>query len=156
MYDIVIIAVGGIKSTSTRSLCEDYLKRCAPFARVRVIEVPAEPFKNEAVKEKSKKKEGERMINILKKYEDDAHISLLDASGTQYTSESFAEDVMHGESTHIFVVGGALGFSKEIRAKKFKTLSLSKMTFPHEIARMLLLEQIYRGITITKGKAYHY
>jgi len=153
--DITIIAVGGIKSAATRVMCETYLKRMAPFAKICVFEIPAEPFTAEAQKEKSKKKESEKILKALKKYGSE-DVVLLDEKGIQMDSDEFSRFLFSENAPHVFVVGGALGFDRDTLAGFKNRIALSKMTFPHELARMFLFEQIYRAITISKGKEYHY
>jgi 23S rRNA (pseudouridine1915-N3)-methyltransferase len=158
MFSIHIIALGAVRTKYFRDACEEYMKRSAPFARIVSTEVETAPWKTDGEREKSKKKEGERLLRVLKKEEKKgAAIFLLDENGKENTSGTFSELLeKHAGNTVVFVIGGALGFSKEVREKKYEHIALSRLTFPHELARVVLLEQIYRGITITKGKTYHY
>lgn len=158
MHNITILAVGGIKSSAVRLLCETYLKRLAPFARVRVVEVRAESFTTDADKKKSRKKEGERVRAIAEKEEKKGtSVFLLDERGKEMTSYEFSEFLeKHSGTSILFIIGGALGFSEEVYSKNYERIALSRFTFPHEFARVLLFEQLYRGITIAKGKIYHY
>lgn len=158
MHDITILAVGGIKSSAIQFLCETYMKRLAPFARVRLVEARAESFTTDAEKKKSKRKEGERVCAIAEKEEKrGASIFLLDERGKEMTSYEFSEFLeKHSSTPMVFIIGGALGFSEELYSKNYEHIALSRFTFPHEFARVLLFEQLYRGITLAKGKTYHY
>jgi len=151
---LIILAVGKIKKDYFHEAIREYLKRLGPYAKIDIEEIEAEPFKRESDKEKAKKIEGERILKFLEKNE--GNIILLDEKGKNFSSHEFAEFLEDKNERIIFVIGGALGFNKNILENSYQKLSLSKMTFPHEIARMILLEQIYRATTITSGKEYHY
>ena len=152
MLHIKIIAVGKMKAPHFKDSAGEYIKRLAPYAKVGILEVPAEPFEK-GTEEKAKEKEGER---ILKAVSGKESVFLLSEKGVQYSSEEFAK-LLGGEKGEIvFVIGGAQGFSEKVSSAGFKKISLSKMTFPHELARVVLLEQIYRASAILTGKTYHY
>lgn len=154
MIQATILAIGGIKDAPLRELAEEYLKRLAPYAKVEIQELKAEAFGADD-EEKAKKKEGERILNFLEK-KSDVKIFLLTESGKLKNSKEFAGFLGAESGQIIFVIAGALGFSDEVLKKPFVRLSLSPMTFTHEMARVILLEQIYRAATILKGKKYHY
>ncbi|MBU1146202.1 23S rRNA (pseudouridine(1915)-N(3))-methyltransferase RlmH [Patescibacteria group bacterium] len=155
MFNVVILAVGKIKEKHWRTAVEEYSVRLKPFARVVVEEIAAEPFRREADKEKAKQKEGERLLVALSKYSD-SEIIILDERGREFTSVEFADFFSREARRVIFVIGGALGFGDNFSKRTFTKISLSKMTLPHELARVVLLEQIYRASTIVSGKSYHY
>jgi len=153
MINITILTIGKIKENYFSQAANEYLKRLSPYAKIRVEELKAESF-NESNKDKAKNIEGERIIFFLEK-RPDSEIFILDEKGKEFTSVEFSKEI--GDESHhfIFVIGGSLGLSEEVK-KKGKNISLSKMTYPHEMARMILIEQIYRAVTIVKGKQYHY
>jgi len=154
MMRITILAVGKIKKDYFREAIGEYLKRLSPYAKIDVEEIEAEPFKRESDKDKAKKIEGEKILKFLEKNE--GNIIILDEKGKNFSSHEFAEFLEDKNERIIFVIGGALGFHENILENPYRKLSLSKMTFPHEMARMILLEQIYRASAIMSGKEYHY
>ena len=103
-----------------------------------------------------KEKEGKRLMKYLK---EDAHVIALAIDGKQYSSEGFAAKIdnlgMRGTSHIIFVIGGSLGLSAEVLGVADEKISFSKMTFPHQLMRLILLEQVYRGYRIIHGEPYH-
>jgi 23S rRNA (pseudouridine1915-N3)-methyltransferase len=154
MFNITILAVGKIKEKKYREGVEEYLKRVKPYARVVVHELESEPFSKNN-KKQSKDTEALKIIKYLDKQEGKFVIA-LDEKGQHFTSKEFSEFLSTKNQEIIFIIGGSLGLSQEIFEKVNAKISLSKMTFPHEVARLLLCEQIYRAITIEKGKVYHY
>jgi len=157
MFDIVIIAVGKIKEKFYRDGFNEYIKRLSPYARIKIEELKSEPFKNETEKNKSKEAEGERILNCLANYQD-VTVFVLDEHGQELTSIDLASTLSRNQNSKlVFVLGGTVGLSNKIlRNSKITKLSLSQMTLPHELARVVLAEQLYRGICISRGKDYHY
>lgn len=155
MFNITILAVGKIKEKYFQEAIGEYLKRLKPYAKITIEELKAEPFKNESEKIKSKKIEGGRIINFLEKHSD-SEVVILDECGKKYSSMEFAGHLSKINIPIIFVIGGALGIDEKVSDKYKNQMALSDMTFPHEMARLFLLEQIYRATTIVKGKDYHY
>lgn len=155
MLNITIAAVGKTRSW-TKEAEDEYVKRLKPYAKLKMVELEAESFRDDAgSKTKAKKKEGERILAHLLRYPE-ADVILLRESGKQFSSADFAEFLTTQNRYFIFIIAGALGFSEDITKKYPKSLSLSLMTFPHEMARVVLLEQIYRAATILQKKTYHY
>ncbi|TSC93674.1 MAG: conserved hypothetical protein TIGR00246 [Parcubacteria group bacterium Athens0714_25] len=155
MQKITILAVGKIKEKYFKEACQEYLKRIGPYARVEMEEIGTESFFGDGDKEKAKEKEGGRILKFLDR-NDDCQIFLLEENGNEMDSVSFSRKMEKIQNPIIFVIAGALGFSDEVKKRGFGKLSLSQMTFPHELARLVLLEQVYRATTICKGKKYHY
>lgn len=155
MGNITILAVGKIKEPYFREAVDEYAKRLAPYIKLSFSELAPEPFHGEGDKEKSKKKEGERILAFLEK-RTDHEVILLSERGKGYSSEAFAQYLSGISRPIIFIIGGTLGFHEDVLKKYKNMISLSLMTFPHEMARMILVEQIYRAVTIMKGKSYHY
>lgn len=157
MLKITILAVGKIKDECFKKNFQEYLKRISPYAVINVEEVNPESFFDNSDKEKIKQKEGEKILKFLEKFSQ-SKILILDERGKEFKSVDFSEFLFRNESEEIvFVVGGTLGFSQEILNYENTTkVSLSQMTFPHELTRVILAEQIYRAIAINKNKSYHY
>lgn len=156
---ITIIAVGKLKEKYLKDGIAEYTKRLSRFADVEMVEVEDEnaPDTLSAAQEQQvKKKEGER---ILRKVKPGSLVAVLDLKGDQPDSEGFAakiRDFMIGGTSHItFIIGGSLGLDTEVlRAAQYR-LCLSNMTFPHQLARLILLEQAYRAFKIMNGETYH-
>ncbi|MBQ9377154.1 MAG: 23S rRNA (pseudouridine(1915)-N(3))-methyltransferase RlmH [Schwartzia sp.] len=157
---IAIVAVGKLKESYLRDGVAEYLKRLAPFARMEMIEVAEERLAghfSEAEKEKALAREGER---LLARAPEGATRIVLDVSGRALSSEELAGEMrarmVGGASSFAFLVGGTFGLSPEVRAAADFRLSLSRMTFTHAMARLLLVEQIYRAFKIMNGEKYHW
>jgi 23S rRNA (pseudouridine1915-N3)-methyltransferase len=139
---IRIVCVGRLKEPHWQAACGEYLKR---MRRIEVVELRECTDKNPAV---AKRKEAEQIIGKIK------GLSVaLDQHGTRMTSEALAALMREPELS--FVIGGPEGLERSVIASADKTLSLSEMTFPHQLARVMVLEQLYRGQTINDGKSYH-
>lgn len=150
-----IVAVGKVKNKEIASLVAEYQKRLSPFCKLEIIELPATPFLHESDKIKSKQKEGEKLLAYLQKNSTE-NFFLLEENGKEFSSVNFSEKLVSFSGCTTFVIAGTLGFSQEIKQLSLPRLSLSQMTFPHEMARLLLIEQLYRAISIINGKKYHY
>lgn len=153
---INIVCVGNIKEKFYVDACNEYLKRLWKFHSVAVVEVAEEKLSknaNDGDVEKVKVCESQRLEKHLK-----GHVILLDIKGKAYTSEEFAKKlttIQNVESTVTFVIGGSFGVSDELREKCRDKLSFSAFTFPHQLMRVVLLEQLYRATTIANGITYH-
>lgn len=133
---------------------DEYLKRIKPFAKVEIIEVSATPFRTDGEVERAKDKEGERITGVIQKQRGD--VFLLAEGGREFDSKEFAEFLAKHNEPVTFVIGGTAGFSSALK-KTYKSLSLSRLTFPHELARAVLVEQLYRAVTMQqKRNKYHY
>jgi len=155
MFNLTLLAVGKMKEPHWRAGAEEYLKRLRPYAKVEVFEVKAEAF-GESNKKEAKKKEGEKILEFLSK-RSVSRIFLLDEGGKEFASAEFAAflDKSGGEEL-IFVIGGTLGIDEAVKSRYPNNISLSRMTLPHELARVVFIEQVYRAATILKNKKYHY
>lgn len=151
MLNITIITIGKIKEAYFHEATLEYLKRIKPYGRLTMQELKAEPF-SMTTKDKAKQIEAERIMAVLDK-KTNAQIYLMAEHGTQFNSLEFAAKIKDQEL--VLVIAGSLGFAKDLEAK-YPKISLSPMTFPHELARVVLLEQIYRAATIINNKEYHY
>lgn len=157
--NIKIIAVGKLKEKYLKDAVNEYMKRLGAYAKVDIIEIADEKEPDNASDkdiEIIKNKEGNK---ILDKIKDREYVILLDVDGKQISSEDLAgklaELSLSGDSNLVFVIGGSNGVSEEVRKKADFKLSFSKMTFPHQLMRVILLEQVYRGFKINRGEAYH-
>ena len=162
MMNIKIICVGKIKEKSLQDLINEYLKRLTKFCKIDILEVedeklPSSDNYNEL--EKIKEKESNRIIGKINKI-GKCDVILLDIHGKQYSSEEFSSKISdmstYGTSTIVFVIGGSLGMSKELLNISADKISFSKMTFPHQLFRVFLLEQIFRAFKINTGQTYHH
>jgi len=156
MLKIKIICVGKLKENFWRDAEAEYLKRMRPFAKIEIIELSEIPFQPKDDPEKIKNKEGE---SILRHIKDGEFVIALDERGEQKSSEElarFLEEESQQGQTIALIIGGPLGLSGEVFARAHLQLSLSKLTFTHQMVRVILLEQIYRTGNILMGKIYHY
>ncbi|SFF64905.1 23S rRNA (pseudouridine1915-N3)-methyltransferase [Halobacillus alkaliphilus] len=156
---ISIVTVGKLKEKYLKHGIEEYVKRLGPYAKVDIIEVPDEKAPenlSEAQMEEVKQKEGER---ILSKISQETYVMTLEIEAKQLTSEKLASHMdslaTYGKSKVAFVIGGSLGLSEEVLKRSDFSLSFSKMTFPHQLMRLMLVEQVYRAFKIMKGEPYH-
>ncbi|WP_349408981.1 23S rRNA (pseudouridine(1915)-N(3))-methyltransferase RlmH [Pseudalkalibacillus sp. SCS-8] len=157
--NIQIISVGKLKEKYLKQGIAEYVKRLGPYAKVEIIEVPDEKAPeqlSETEMEQVKTAEGNR---ILSKIGQDVHVIALAIQGKQQTSEQLAKNLdqlaTYGKSKVAFVIGGSLGLSDEVLSRSNEQLSFSKMTFPHQLMRLVLVEQIYRAFKINRGEPYH-
>jgi 23S rRNA (pseudouridine1915-N3)-methyltransferase len=157
--NISIVTVGKLKEKYLKQGIDEYLKRLGAYAKVEIIEVsdekaPEELSETEMIQVKGK--EGER---ILSKISPDAHVIALAIQGKMKTSEELADNLdklaTYGKSKVAFVIGGSLGLSEEVMKRADETLSFSKMTFPHQLMRLILVEQVYRAFRINRNEPYH-
>lgn len=154
MLDIIIVAIGKLKTKEYGRLADEYQARLKPFARVKIIELEPVAFRN-FDKIRTKKQEGNKISEQLKKTKD-GYIIFLEEKGKGMDSLGFAGFIGKIDRRIIFVLGGALGIDPQIGLKPDQAISLSALTFNHELARIILLEQLYRAAAIINGKAYHY
>ncbi len=156
---ITLVTVGKIKEKYLRDAVAEYAKRLGKYCKLEIIEVADEKTKESAseVEEAAiRSKEGER---ILRQVKDEAYVFTLEIQGKQITSEELADKLerlgVQGKSHIVFIIGGSIGLGKEVLERSDYALSFSRMTFPHQLMRVILLEQIYRGFRIINGEPYH-
>ncbi len=159
MLKVTVIAVGKIKEKFYTQAVEEYAKRLSAYCRFEILEVKDEktPDNPTAVeKQQVLDREAERIIAKIPK---GAKVVTLCVEGKQMSSEGFADifakTALEGTSSIVFVIGGSMGLSDEVKAMSGLRLSFSEMTFPHMLMRVVLAEQIYRAFTIIEGKTYH-
>lgn len=156
---VKIISVGKLKEKYLQQGVNEYLKRLQPYARVEIVEVSDEKAPetlSAAEMEMVKQKEGERIARFISPA---SYCVALAIDGVSLSSEEFAEKLqklaLSGCSDITFIIGGSLGLSDEILGRADMRLSFSRFTFPHQLMRLILLEQIYRGFKIIRGEPYH-
>ena len=151
---IKLVVVGKTKKNELITLINDYLKRINCYIKFNIVEVPS--LKLKKINEKELKKiEGE---NILKTIEKNEVLFLLDENGKSFNSVDFSkfiENKIQQNKNIAFAIGGAYGFSKEVYENSSQTISISKMTFSHQIARLFFTEQLFRAFTIINNHPYH-
>ncbi|MGX2961950.1 23S rRNA (pseudouridine(1915)-N(3))-methyltransferase RlmH [Peribacillus sp. JNUCC 23] len=157
--NITIITVGKLKEKYLKQGIDEYMKRMSAYAKMEIIELPDEKAPetlSEIEMLQIKEKEGQR---ILAKVNPDAHVIALAIEGKMKTSEELADTLdklaTYGKSKITFIIGGSLGLSKEVMQRADEALSFSKMTFPHQLMRLILVEQVYRAYRINRGEPYH-
>ena len=159
MYRISILVVGRLKEKYLADGAAEYLKRLTPYARIEVHEVSDEGFSERpgpAECLKVKEIEGKRLIKRLRQ---DTYLIVLERRGKVYNSKEMAGVLerlaLDGKSNITFVIGGSLGLSKAVLDRANMLLSFSSFTFPHQLMRIVLLEQIFRWLKIARGEKYH-
>ncbi len=155
MFKITIIALGKFKEKAYGELEKEYLKRLAAFGKIKVVELPEIGYgKNEDL-EKVKEQEAEKIIKVLPK---DGVVILLEEKGSLRDSKDFSKFLERTGSLGkelVFVIGSGIGLHSSLKEHSNYTISLSPLTFPHNMARIILEEQIYRACMILAGREYH-
>ena len=157
--NITILAVGKIKEVFYREALSEYRKRLGRYCRLEIVEVSDEPAPERvspAQENIIKQKEAQR---ILKRLRDNSFVITLEIAGKKYDSEKFAKKLenlaLAGESQLVFIIGGSLGLHSSVSQRADLKLSFSDMTFPHQLMRVILAEQIFRAFRIINGEPYH-
>ncbi len=156
---ITVLTVGKVKEKFYRQAIEEFQKRLSRYCKLEIIEVPDEKTPDHASETEErliKEKEGQRILKCIK---EDAWVCALAIEGKMLDSVELSEKLeqmgIGGVSHMIFVIGGSLGLADEVLKRADFKLSFSKMTFPHQLMRVILLEQIYRAYRIMQGEPYH-
>ena len=153
---IKIIALGKIKEKYLQDGIGEFLKRLTPYASVNIIEITPVPIKDENLVEKALLEEGEKILANIKPLD---FVITMEIKGKEFSSEEFAQKIQQltndGVQEIVFVIGSSCGIGKNVSERANLKMSMSKMTFLHEFARMILVEQIYRAFKIIKGETYH-
>jgi 23S rRNA (pseudouridine1915-N3)-methyltransferase len=156
---ITILGVGKIKEAYLKQGLAHYAQRLKPYCSLKMIEVADEPAPDRLSEEELRQvqeKEGERLMTHLKA---DQYVIALELGGVEYTSLQLAEHLnrlaLYGKSKVVFIIGGSNGLAEKVLKRAHLRLSFSKLTFPHQLMRLILLEQIYRSFKIIKGEPYH-
>ena len=159
MLHIDIVCVGKIRESYLKDAINEYSKRLSKYCVLNIVELPDEKLPNklnDSLISDVKEKESNSILSHIKK---DSYVIALDLKGKNYTSEEFSEKIENISltSSHItFLIGGTLGMSDELLSSSKELICFSKMTFPHPLIRVFLLEQLFRGFKITNGENYHH
>ncbi len=162
MINIKIICVGNYKEKYLKEMNNEYIKRLSKYCKIETIVLKDESIPsnlNSAIAEQVKAKEASLIISKLQSITN-PYIFVMDETGTQYDSVSFAKKLenipISGHSTIVFVIGGSLGLTDSVRALAHDVISFSKLTFPHQLIRVFLLEQLFRSFKINNNESYHH
>lgn len=156
---ITLITVGKVKEKYWKDAIAEYSKRLSKYCRLEIVEVADEKTPENAsdtMEDAIRGKEGERILKFIK---EDMFVITLEIAGKMLSSEELADKIdslgIQGKSSIAFVIGGSIGLGTEVLKRSDYALSFSKMTFPHQLMRVILLEQIYRSYRIINGQPYH-
>ncbi|MCI8939647.1 MAG: 23S rRNA (pseudouridine(1915)-N(3))-methyltransferase RlmH [Dorea sp.] len=156
---LTLITVGKIKEKYLRDAVAEYSKRLSRYCKLEILETADERTPedaSEAAKEALRDKEGKRILKLVR---EDAYVITLEIQGEMPDSVELADKIeklgVKGISHIVFIIGGSIGLSKEVCLRSDYALSFSRMTFPHQLMRVILLEQIYRSFRIIHGEPYH-
>jgi len=156
---LTIIAVGKIKEKFYREAVQEYVKRLGRYCKVQILEMTDEKTPDRASEREEqliKETEGERILAALPK---DAYVIALAIEGKMYDSVELSRHIdqlqVAGKGHLVLIIGGSLGLSRQVLGRADETLSFSRMTFPHQLMRVILLEQLYRSFRIVRGEPYH-
>lgn len=158
MLTIQIVCIGKIKEKYLQDAINEYSKRLSKYCKLVITELSDEkiPDKlNDTLSEQIKEKECDKIFNSIKK---DSYIIALDLNGTEFSSEDFSkkiDEISMKNSNITFIIGGSLGLTKNLLNQCNLKVSFSKMTFPHQLFRVFLLEQVFRAFKISHGETYH-
>lgn len=159
MVNVTIICIGKLKEKYLRDACDEYIKRLSVLCKLNIIELAAE-----RLSDNPSPKEIENALNtegrkIIEKIPGGSAVYSMCIEGKQRTSEELSCEIdslaVSGTGSITFIIGGSFGLSDQVKKLSAQRLSMSKMTFPHQLARVMLLEQIYRAMQISKGTKYH-
>lgn len=156
---ITVLCVGRIKEKYFTDAVKEYAKRLGRYCKLEILEVMDEKIPDgtgKALEDAVKQKEGEKLLSRLR---EGAYVIALELEGKKLDSMAFSERLeklgVHGVSHIVFIIGGSLGLSEEVKKRADEAISFSDMTFPHQLMRVILLEQIYRGYRIINREPYH-
>lgn len=153
---IKIIALGKIKEKFLKDGIEEFLKRLGPYATIEVVELQPVEIKEDSLTQRALEQEAEKILANIKP---DSYVITLEILGKQLSSEDFAQKIneitISGISELVFIIGSSCGIAPSVSQRANFKLSFSKMTFLHQFARLLLIEQIYRAFKILKNETYH-
>ncbi len=153
---IKIIALGKIKEKFLKDGIDEFLKRLTPYASISIQELSPIEIKDDNLIEKILTEEGDKILSYIKPLD---YVITMEINGKQFSSEEFAQQITtltnDGVQEIVFVIGSSCGIGKNVSARANLKMSMSKMTFLHQFARLILVEQIYRAFKIIKGETYH-
>lgn len=153
---ITVVAVGKLKERFWADACAEYVKRLSAYASIKMVEIPDRDPAKTGGEEAGRALEGKAILAAIPER---SHVVLLDIGGKERSSEEIASHLndlmLRGESSITFAIGGSCGVSSEVRARADERLSFGRITLPHNLARVVLLEQVYRAFKIMRGEPYH-
>lgn len=158
MLHINVLCVGKVKETFFKEAIFEYSKRLSRFCDLNIIEIQDEKIpdkSNEKIEQEIKDKEGNNILSHIKK---DSYIIALDLRGKEFDSVTFSQEISRLSITNsniTFIIGGSLGLSEKVLSSCNEKICFSKLTFPHQLIRIFLLEQLYRSFKIANNEAYH-
>ncbi len=159
MLNITLICLGRLKEKYLRDASDEYIKRLSAFCKMNVIELTPEKLSDNPSQKEIENALDSEAKKISEKIPKGAFICSLCIEGKQLSSEELSREIenigVSGMSNLVFIIGSSFGLSEKIKQLSSKKLSMSKMTFPHQLARIMLLEQIYRALQISNGSKYH-
>lgn len=154
--NIQIIAVGKIREKYIKEGIDEFTKRISSYASIKVTEIPAQNIVSDEFEEKCRNIEAEKILSHIS---NNTFVVTMEIGGKQLSSEGLASELkkfgQDGINHLVFVIGGATGIGQSVLDRSNYKLSMSKMTFPHQLARLFLIEQIYRAFKINSGEPYH-
>lgn len=157
--NIQIIAVGKLKEKYWIDAISEYMKRLGPYAKMQITEIPEEKASDsmsEAEEQQIRSREGDRILGQIKK---EAYVIAMAIEGATWSSEELAEHVeqlgIKGKSHLVFIIGGSLGLASSVMSRADQKLSFGRITYPHQLMRVVLVEQVYRAFKILRGEPYH-
>lgn len=158
MLNIQIICIGKLKETYLKSAIDEYRKRLSRYCKLDILELPDERIPEKVNIKLTDEIKAKECCNILSHIKKDSYVIALDLKGNQYTSEEFSSEIqkLSMVSSHItFIIGGSLGLTNDLLNQCHQKICFSKMTFPHQLIRVFLLEQLFRAFKIANGETYH-
>ena len=158
MLNINIICVGKIKEQYLKDAIQEYSKRLSRYCKLSITELPDEKIPEKLNKNISNEIKSKECINITNHIKHDSYIFSLDLNGSEFSSENFSSKIQNIslKKSHItFIIGGSLGLTNDLLNKSDELICFSKMTFPHQLIRVFLLEQLFRAFKIANGETYH-
>lgn len=159
MLNITIIAIGKLKEQYLRDASAEYQKRLSASCKLNIVELNPEKLSDNPSAKEIENALNNEAKKIMEKIPKGAKVYSMCIEGKQRTSEELSAEIdsiaVEGMSNIVFIIGGSFGLSEEVKKLSSHRLSMSKMTFPHQIARIMLLEQIYRAMQISIGTKYH-
>lgn len=160
MLNINIVCIGKIKEDYLKDAVKEYSKRLSKYCNLTITELQDEKLPNKlncSIIDSIKDKESKKILDNLKK---DSYIFALDLTGKQFSSTEFSKKIddiaLNSNSSISFIIGGTLGLTEEVLSLSKENICFSKMTFPHQLIRIFLLEQLFRSFKISKGETYHW
>jgi len=158
MLSIQIISIGKLKENYLKSAIDEYSKRLSKYCKLEILELPDEKIPEKLNSNISNEIKTKECTNIIRHVKKDSYVVALDLRGKQYTSEEFSqniESISMTSSNITFIIGGSLGLTDELLNICNQKICFSKMTFPHQLIRVFLLEQLFRAFKISNNETYH-